>query len=134
MGRNRLLIAAVFGGLTINPSATKAIEPMSLCAILSHREDYLNRDIEVHGVVVLMQHGGFLQSTSPCEQAIDSAVILEGIDWRAYFAAGGKKGFGVVATLSGRLLMSDRHISHAPPGPHLAFSGKNVRYEKPMQR
>jgi hypothetical protein len=48
----------------------------------------------------------------------------------SYFEAGGKKGKGVLATVKGRLVMSDRWIPHSKETRHLVFSVRQVRYEK----
>jgi len=131
--RRRTLLSA-FVLLTPNDCVMRGIEPISLCEVLSHRQEYLNRDIVIHGVVVFMQHGGFVRALRPCERRTDSDVSLEGLTVPAYNAAGGGKGFGVVATVGGRLVMSDRYIPHSRPGPHLAFSVRDVRWEKPVDR
>jgi hypothetical protein len=111
---------------------TEARPPLSVCDVLDNQAAYLKKTVTVRGKVISYEHGAFLAATVPCEGP-DTGVRLEDIDLAGYFAAGGHKGIGVLATVEGKLVMSDRHARGKPATPHLALSVSGILYEKPQR-
>jgi hypothetical protein len=110
----------------------QAHQPLSVCEVLDNQAVYLNKRVTVRGKVISLEHGAYLSATAPCE-GTDTGVRLESIDLAGYFAAGGRKGIGVEATVNGKLVMSDEHPRGKAATRHLALSVSGILYEKPQR-
>ena len=99
-----------------------------LCAVLGHPNEHMAEYVVVRGTIEQLEHGTYLFAVSPCDQK-HSGILIQGIDPRAYRAAGGRKGIGVPATVEGELVMSKEGVPEFIKAPYLAFSARRVRYE-----
>ena len=83
------------------------IERISLCEVLGHKAEYMNKQIVVEAIVVHDFHSGYLIASPKCDDKQLTGVLLN-IDWRSYYASGGKNWVGLKAIVEGKLVMSDR--------------------------
>ena len=107
----------------------KAAEPISVCDISGNETEFLKMKLKIRGKLTRMQHGVFLGPAEPCDGS--AGVTLENLtsgQLTKYFEAGGRKGEGVLATVEGRLVMSE--VNRPRSKPHIVFSVASIRFER----
>jgi hypothetical protein len=125
---------AILTLLTLAPIAEGVgPKPILLCEVLAHPDEHMGEPVIVRGTVAQYEHGGFLEAMPPCEQE-HFGIPIQGTDTAAYFAAGGRKGVRVLAIVEGELVMSRVGMPQFTQTPYLAFSAKNVKYERPRNK
>jgi hypothetical protein len=117
----------VIVGYSLSPSSSgfSDKEPISLCEVASHLDEYMNKTLVIRGVVVFYEHGAYLDAPTGC----NSGLGLEDIDLESYRWAGGRKGAGVLATVKGKIVKSKYPRVKGP-----VFSVSSVRYDKPPRK
>ena len=81
---------------------------ISECAMLTDAKEYVGKLVVINGVLTSREHGMFLQVHPNCPSGVIRVESHDKIPWSAYKQAGGAKDRGVLATVSGRIILSKK--------------------------
>jgi hypothetical protein len=104
-------------------------QPSILCEVIAHLDQHIGQDLVVKGMIVSYEHGVYLTPDLQCTETAIRAIPLKGFDIAGYRAAGGTKGFGVLATVRGKLVAFDRQAKGTKENLPV-LSVRTVLYEK----
>src|SRR5688500_17901720 len=108
--------------------AQSGSEPV--CEILKDLQEHVGQQLTFKGVVTFLQHGMYFTPDPPCAD-LQSIRVLD-FSWNAYEKAGGFKGIGVKATITGKIALRDVQTREGPAKQYV-FSVEDLLNIKPKR-
>jgi len=103
---------------------------LSLCAVLSDQDKYVNQELRVNARVFQGEHGAYLLPSENCDKHPMSGVRLNLIDPTILPATAWRRGYSGPYIIEGRLYVSTRHLPLTKTDkPHLEFDATRILQE-----
>ena len=112
------------------PVLTRGLEPapISLCALVSNQEAYINRTLTIRARIFHGVRGSWLVPSEACEQQQAASVRLGSVSPGEWPPEAGRRGYSGPFILEGRLYISNRHIPQTKKdSPPLELDAVRIR-------